>query len=284
VNRNLGIAALIVFVAASACADEMPWAKDFETARARAAKSNQLILIDFYVETCGWCKKLDATTWQDAKVTKMAERFVPVKVNLETDVAGLSKKYNVKSHPFLLFVDSKGEVWGKTGYVPPSEFLVAASPVLGLFSRMPSIQAALERNPNDGPANCTMAQLEAVRGHREKAEAYLKSALDAGFIGPELAKAINAIGDCYQALLDYDGAIAWFLKGRTASKSPADESYSLISIVSCYLNKKDQSNAKKYAQILIELKDATREYVQIAKQVVGTGLALTNCANRSKNG
>lgn len=201
---------------------------------------------------------------------KLAGRFVPLKVNAEKEGRTLASKYKVNGFPTLLFVDSGGVIWGQIGgYVPPSGFIEQATPVVDLYSQFPKVQATLKNSPNDGAANCTMARVEAVRGNASKAEEHLKRAEGAKFAGPELAKAYNGVGDHFQTGNQFDTAIGYFLKGRSASKNPGDASYSLVSIMACYESKRDMTNAKKYAKMLVELKGATPEYVEYAKQMLG---------------
>ncbi len=54
-----------------------------------AMKQNQLqpkkIFIDMYTSWCGWCKRMDATTFEDAAIVEyMNKRFYSVKFNAET--------------------------------------------------------------------------------------------------------------------------------------------------------------------------------------------------------
>ncbi len=63
-------------------------------------KDEKLILIDFYTDWCGWCKKLDKETYQNAEVINlMNEYFYPVKFDAEQrdSVSFINKTYKFKS-------------------------------------------------------------------------------------------------------------------------------------------------------------------------------------------
>jgi len=48
-------------------------------------KHPKKILIDTYTDWCGWCKRLDATTWTDARIVDYVNKnYYAVKLNAET--------------------------------------------------------------------------------------------------------------------------------------------------------------------------------------------------------
>jgi thioredoxin-related protein len=67
--------------------------------RKKNSKDEKLILIDFYTDWCGWCKKLDKDTYQNAEVINlMNEYFYSVKFNAEQrdSVSFIDKTYKFK--------------------------------------------------------------------------------------------------------------------------------------------------------------------------------------------
>lgn len=61
---------------------------DFETAIDRNAEKKKFIFIDMYTSWCGWCKKMDATTFQDPSVINyLDQNFYAVKMNPESKEA-----------------------------------------------------------------------------------------------------------------------------------------------------------------------------------------------------
>lgn len=64
-------------------AQEIKW-MSWEEAAAANAKEPKKIFVDVYTDWCGWCKRMDATTFKDpAVVALMNEKFYAVKLNAE---------------------------------------------------------------------------------------------------------------------------------------------------------------------------------------------------------
>ncbi|MFN5912607.1 MAG: thioredoxin family protein [Bacteroidota bacterium] len=84
-----------------------------EKAKEMAAEKDKLIFIDAYTSWCGPCKRMAATSFQEAEVGKIFnDRFVNLKIDMEQDADGpeVARLYKVRAYPTLLVIDSKGKL------------------------------------------------------------------------------------------------------------------------------------------------------------------------------
>lgn len=200
---------------------------------------------------------------------ELAAQLVPLKLNAEKEGKELAEKYKVDGFPTILFVDATGELFGEIGgYMPPAGFSSEMAKTIALYKAIPAIEGKLKSNPLDGEANARYAAVMAARRKVADAERHLANAEKAKYSGPYLSKAYNAVGDYYQMDEKFDRAIELFRKGDSAAKDPADRSYSKVSMMYCYLGKMDVENAKKIAKEIVAMKDAVKEHVEMAKEVL----------------
>jgi len=72
----------------------------FEQAVAFQNSEKRKVIIDIYTDWCGWCKRMDATTFSDPAVAKMLEsNFYPVKFNAEQREPVTFNNYTFKFIP-----------------------------------------------------------------------------------------------------------------------------------------------------------------------------------------
>jgi thioredoxin-related protein len=99
-------------VLSRAVAQEVQWRTNYNQARKEALAKNLPLLLDFGTERCFWCKRLDATTFQDPRLVEvMNERFIPIKVDGERD-ARLTEALRVQSYPTLVLAAPDGRILG----------------------------------------------------------------------------------------------------------------------------------------------------------------------------
>jgi thioredoxin-related protein len=78
--------------------DKIQWMSLKEAIEKSTVKPKK-IFIDVYTSWCGWCKRMDATTFEDREVIKyMNEKFYPVKLDAETKDTII---YKNKSYTFV---------------------------------------------------------------------------------------------------------------------------------------------------------------------------------------
>jgi len=113
----------------------LSWVK-YDKGLVLAAKENKPILIDFYTNWCGWCKKMDRETFSNDSVAQyLNDRFITVRVNAESNEMlatgngslsekDLSRSFGVRGYPTYWFLKSNGEkINNISGYSPPDRFI-----------------------------------------------------------------------------------------------------------------------------------------------------------------
>jgi len=92
-----------------------------EQAKKVAIGTDKLILIDFYADWCGPCKKMDAESWSNDEIKKITENFVFVKIDID-NYKEIAKKYAVNGIPYVFILDATGEiVYNHIGYLSKSQ-------------------------------------------------------------------------------------------------------------------------------------------------------------------
>lgn len=128
-----------------------------------AAKEPRVLVIDVYTDWCGWCKRMDATTFSDPVVAAaMNKHFYPVKLNAEGkedivigdrtfkfvdngsrgyhEIAAVVTKGRL-SYPTISYVDDQGRVLeASPGYKTPDQFKVYLSYYAGEAYKTKSFQ------------------------------------------------------------------------------------------------------------------------------------------------
>jgi thioredoxin-like negative regulator of GroEL len=132
------------------------WQADLETALGAAKPAGKPVMIDFWAEWCGYCHRLDRTTYVDPAVVAASKTgFLSVKVNAEGREAErkIAGRYFVRSLPTIVFVSPGGrQVLRLNGYVPPAPFAQFVAEAQKAAAPVIAWEAALEKDPNDAAA------------------------------------------------------------------------------------------------------------------------------------
>jgi len=130
----------------------------YDAGIAKAQREGKHVLIDFYTTWCGWCKRMDATTFSDPTVISAVNKsMVAVKVNAEssrqvshngqkvTERELSGRVYGVSGYPSYWFVDPKGgKLFMLPGYRNAADFLELVEYVGGTHYKTTSFPKFLE--------------------------------------------------------------------------------------------------------------------------------------------
>jgi thioredoxin-related protein len=170
-----------LFVSMQASADQIAWAKNYDDALSAAKSANKLIMVDFYTDWCGWCKKLDADVYPNPKVIQAVSQVIPVKVNAEKEGVELAKKYAVSGYPTILFLNTDGAVEGVIGgYVPADGFVAMTNKFVANHKELPGLIDHVTKNPTDTPSVKRLVDIYCNSAQPDKAAALLDKMGDKG--------------------------------------------------------------------------------------------------------
>ena len=170
---------LVALVPVTSHGQQVQWRHDYAAARRQAKETNRPMVLDFGTKSCFFCKKLDTSTFRDARVVKeLNERFIPIKIDAE-EQAQLATALGIESFPTLLFAAPDGKILGiHEGFVETGRF-------------QKQLQRALKESVAKAPSPAV------VRGASEEEPAPVREA-------PPIAGARQLVEQAEQAFRDRD--------------------------------------------------------------------------------
>jgi len=151
----LGLAAAVAYGGGGHAGPGIKWERRFDDALRKARTAHKPIMIDFWAQWCGWCHRLDKTTYVDPAVVRLADAFVAVKVNTEGDPrdTAVAIRYDVSSLPTIMVVSPEGRPIARVnGFVGPGQFPRVLEGARDVARRVIKWETALEKNPKDAEA------------------------------------------------------------------------------------------------------------------------------------
>ncbi len=117
--------------------------QEFSKALELAKKQNKIVVVDFYTDWCGWCKRMDKDTYGHADVVKYAKaKLIMSKVDAESQektrfkereltYQQLAMGLGVRGYPTTMFFDSNGDLLTSiSSYLTAEQFM----PILEFLS------------------------------------------------------------------------------------------------------------------------------------------------------
>lgn len=164
--RRLPTLLILALSVGSTSGADVEWRQDYAAARAEATRTGRPLLLVFESEACTFCRKLDGTTFRDAKVVRAANGgFVPVKIDGRAEKK-LAEALKVGGYPTIVVATAAGKIVGRSdGYADAGE-------MMALFEKAsPAEPAPVEKaKPTAGP--------DESRGDRQKLQGRIEADLD----------------------------------------------------------------------------------------------------------
>lgn len=173
------LSALFIAHSLSAISTPPGWLSDLDAGMKLAKESNQLILLDIYIPTCPYCKKLHKEVYPDEEFKSAAKNFIKVSLNGENNL-DVVERFDVRGTPTIVFLDKNGYVLKKfSGYAPKDEFIKIMNHVSKNSNPEENVISALKKNPNSVSANYAAGLYYADSGKHEEARKYFIKAWNA---------------------------------------------------------------------------------------------------------
>ncbi|HWA83357.1 MAG TPA: thioredoxin family protein, partial [Fimbriimonadaceae bacterium] len=242
------LAGLLAVGVATVSMAQIKWVPNFQTAMKRAKATNKAVMIEFYT---AWDldpnyhenspgQQLEHETFADKAAQTVANKFVPVRIDVEKEGKDLGKKFHITNYPTVLFLDNKENVIGIIdGFESADEFVKHGNSFLKDLADYPATFAKYKKNKKNLIA---VARLGEIYANRYDIENALQKMAEAEKIDPanktgKLSDMYNNIADYYQNASKYEPAIKYFKKTAETSKVTDKIAYANLSIVACYFSK-----------------------------------------------
>ena len=80
----------------------------------KASERNKDILLYFYSDECEACEDVSETVFTDHELAEAINHYIPLKIDGESSLGEeLGSTYDLIAYPSFIFIDSRGDVFGK---------------------------------------------------------------------------------------------------------------------------------------------------------------------------
>ena len=129
--------------------EQIEWLQNIDVALRQAGKKDKLVLVSFYANWCGFCRRMDQTTFTDKTVIQKMNAFVSVKINTDLEKK-IAEEYAVNGLPTTVILDSKGRIIsGSEGYMRSNDLIEMMDSTVKTVTDLKQNLKELESDPNN---------------------------------------------------------------------------------------------------------------------------------------
>jgi len=255
-------------------AKPIEWTTGYASALKRAKAENRLILVDFYTDWCGYCKKLDAEVYPTPQVQRVVNAsFIPVRLNAEKEKDGIEQSvhFNVTGFPCILILDDAGnELYRIGGYMAAEPFTKSLVSMVAAARATPELLARVKANPNDVDALGDLTEIYVGQHHPDKAQDILTrlTKVDPDNRSGKVSKATLQMGEMYLQDQDAEKAAPLLQRAAKIGKNGMEVGYAHISLALCAAIRNDKPAAISELQAVQATPDVPKELSDKAAQML----------------
>jgi len=269
---------------ASAVAD-IKWVSTYPNALNQAKATKKLVMVEFYATWDKYGHQLESQTFANHTAQAVANKYVPVRVNVEKEGKELATKFHISNYPTLLFLDKNENAVGIIdGFESPDEFVKHGNTFLKDYADFGPAQAKYRSNPKNLDA---ITRLGVIYGDRYQISAALEKLAEAEKLDPanstdKLSDLYNAVADHYQNASKFDEAIKYFQRAVDTSKVTDKRAYGYLSIVTCYFTMDAPADPQPGLEVPVN-PIKLKEHLEKALPYVKACMKLPNLKEEDKN-
>lgn len=146
---------LTLLLAGPAQPREIQWEKRLDRAMEKAQKSGKPVMVGFYTEWCGLCRRLDNTTYVEPEVVARAGSFVTAKIDADGGdrTRKVLRRYRITKLPTILFVTPDGlQIRRVNSFIGPGLLPQVMDEALDMARQVMALESRLARDGNDAGA------------------------------------------------------------------------------------------------------------------------------------